>query len=127
DEQLRSIKLIHHHGATANLVGQTPAARDADERRFLASPDGEKLSEQQRANRSALLRQIASRFEPYRAFQGKQIDTLDIEGLTHGRTRPAPPRGRSSRQHLNPLYTGAFKHGTAQHVDWTHGTAARGR
>jgi len=83
DEQLRGIKLVHRHGLAPNVVGKTPAERDADEQKFLASPEGQKMSDQQRESRHRVVREIAESYDRYRAFQGKEIDTLEIEGLTY--------------------------------------------
>jgi len=82
DGHLRDMKLIHRHGQATSLVGNTPAERDAREQKFLASPDGQSLNEQQREARRQLLQRITAGYEAYGAFQGKEIDTLEIEGLT---------------------------------------------
>ncbi|MGA2255050.1 MAG: hypothetical protein ABSG53_10340 [Thermoguttaceae bacterium] len=83
DEHLRGIKLVHRHGFAPNLVGKTPAERDADEKMFLASAEGQKLNEQQRESRQQVVREIVDSYHQYRAFQGKQFDSLEIEGLSY--------------------------------------------
>jgi hypothetical protein len=83
DEHLQGLKLIHHHGIAPNVVGKTSAEQDADEQKFLASPDGQKLTEQQRESRRKLIGNIADSYNLYQTFQGKEIDTLEIEGLTY--------------------------------------------
>jgi hypothetical protein len=83
DENLRGIKLRHRHGPAPELVGRTLAELEADEQKFLASPEGQKLNSQQRESRQQLIREIAESHERYRAFQGKEIDTVEIEGLTY--------------------------------------------
>jgi len=55
DEQLKGIKLVHRHGL-ADLAGENARPRVPSE--------------------------IAARLDLYRTFHGKQIDTLEIEGLT---------------------------------------------
>lgn len=82
-EHLRGIRLRHRHGLAPQLVGRTPAEDEADEQKFLASPEGQKLNRQQRESRQQLSREIAQSHERHRAFQGKEIDTLEIEGLTY--------------------------------------------
>jgi hypothetical protein len=83
DEHLKGLQVVHRHGPAPNLVGRPAAETDAGERKFLASPDGKKLDEQGRKSRHALVHQIAGAYGVYREFQGKAIDTLEIEGLTH--------------------------------------------
>jgi hypothetical protein len=83
DEHLRGIRLRHRHGLAPELVGRTPAEDEADEQKFLASPGGQKLNPQQREFRQQLTREIAQSHERYRAFQGKEIDTVEVEGLTY--------------------------------------------
>jgi hypothetical protein len=83
DDHLRDLKVLHRHGPAPNLVGRTPAEIDADERKFLASSDGKKVNDEARKSRQAIVHQIASAYDIYRHFQGKAIDTLEIEGLTH--------------------------------------------
>jgi hypothetical protein len=83
DEQLKGLKLAHRHGPAPEIVGRTPAEREAEEKAFLASPNGRKLDEKGHAARQRLLRQIGESFEIYGGFQGKDIDTIEIEGLTH--------------------------------------------
>ena len=83
DEHLQGIKLVHRHGLAPNVVGPTPAELEAHQREFLASPDGQKLNEQQREAMLQTHRTSADSYNVYRAFQGKEIDTLEIEGLTY--------------------------------------------
>jgi hypothetical protein len=82
DDHLQGLKLSHKHGQAPNLVGSTPAEREAQERDFLASPDGMKLTAEQRTSRHRLVQQIAGSYAVYAEFQGKKIDTVEIEGLT---------------------------------------------
>ncbi|MGD0518868.1 MAG: hypothetical protein ABSA26_15135, partial [Thermoguttaceae bacterium] len=83
DEHLKGIKMLHKHGLTPNLVGKTPAEREAEEQKFMAGPDGQALNERQRESRRQLLREIAGSYDLYKTFQGKEIDTIEIEGLTY--------------------------------------------
>jgi hypothetical protein len=83
DENLRGTTLRHRHGLAPELVGRSPADVEADERKFLASPEGRKLNLRQRESRQRLVREIAQSHDRFRAFQGKDFDTLEIEGLTY--------------------------------------------
>jgi hypothetical protein len=79
---LDGLKLVHRHGAFPEIVGTSEAERQAAEQKFLSSPDGQKLTPQQRDARGRLLREIADGYAPYRDFQGREFDLLEIEGLT---------------------------------------------
>jgi len=83
DEHLQGIRLRHRHGLAPELVGRTPAEEEADEQKFLSSPEGQQLNPQQRESRRQLIREIAQSHDRYRAFQGKEIDAVEIEGLTY--------------------------------------------
>jgi hypothetical protein len=83
DDPLRGIKLRHRQGLAPELVGRTPAEEEADERKFLAGPEGRNFNAEQRESRQQLIREIAESHAPYRAFQGKPIDVVEIEGLTY--------------------------------------------
>ncbi|HVX09642.1 MAG TPA: hypothetical protein VHC22_00435 [Pirellulales bacterium] len=82
--EFAAMRVHHGQGVAPNLVGATDAERDADEEKFLASEQGRQLSEAALANRRELLASIRGSFAPFRAFQGKQIDWLGIEGLQEG-------------------------------------------
>lgn len=83
DEELKAIRVVHHRRVAADLVGKTDAESDAEEQAFLASDAGRRLTEEQRKAREKLVREIRGGHAPYREFQGKQLDVLEIEGLTH--------------------------------------------
>jgi hypothetical protein len=83
DAHLKGLKVIHKLGLVRQLVGRTPAEVDADEQKFLASPDGREMNDDNRRSRKALVQQIAGDYAIFHDFQGKSIDTLEIEGLTH--------------------------------------------
>jgi hypothetical protein len=83
DADLRGLKLVHRHGPAPEIVGQPADARATEEAKFLASPDGAKLTPEQRQARGKLVEQIAAGYTTYRDFQGKEIDTVAIEGLTY--------------------------------------------
>ena len=83
DDQMKAIKVVHQLSIAPELVGRTAAERDAEEKLFKASLDGARLTEQQYAPRRRLLQEISASFAKYETFQGKQVDTLAVEGLTH--------------------------------------------
>jgi len=83
DEHLKGLKVVHHYGQAPELVGKSAAERAAEEAKFLASPDGAKLTDQQRESRKKLVEQITGGYSSYHDFQGKDIDMVEIEGLTY--------------------------------------------
>jgi hypothetical protein len=83
DEQLQGLKVVHHYAKAPETVGKSDAERAAAEAKFLASPEGAKLTDAQRDSRKKLVGQIAAGYSNYRDFQGKEIDSVEIEGLTY--------------------------------------------
>lgn len=83
DAELNGLKLVHHQGVAPEVVGKSAAERAADEAKFLATPDGAKLTPPQRASRQKFVDEISDSYRAYRDFQGKEIDTVEIEGLTY--------------------------------------------
>ena len=82
-EEFKPLRLKHQCGQAPNLVGKNAAEWEAEEKRYLAGEDGKPLTEEQRASRKQLLQEIRDSFAPYRDFQGKEVDSVEIEGLTH--------------------------------------------
>jgi hypothetical protein len=82
DEELKAIKLVHRHGRDPQKVGRTRAEIAADEERFQASETGQKLSPEASAQRGLLVEEISRSWSHLADFQGKDIDMLDIEGLS---------------------------------------------
>lgn len=83
DDHLKALKVVHRHAPAPGVVGQSAAERAEDERKFQASDDGRRMSDAARKGRADLVREIADAYAPYAAFQGKAIDTVEVEGLTH--------------------------------------------
>ncbi|HWE95037.1 MAG TPA: hypothetical protein VG269_13810 [Tepidisphaeraceae bacterium] len=83
DADLAGLKVVHHQGVAPDVVGKSAAERQADEAKFLASPDGAKLTPAQRESRKKFVEEIADSYSIYRDFQGKEIDTVEIDGLTY--------------------------------------------
>jgi hypothetical protein len=83
NDEFKAIRVVHRHGPAPNLVGKTDAEYAANEETYLASDAGQGLSDLQRESRRKLASEIQSSYSPYRDFQGKELDVLEIEGLTH--------------------------------------------
>jgi hypothetical protein len=82
-EEFKAMKLIHRHSRAADLVGRTDEEVAADERAFLAEKRDKPLSEAQLAARRAFVQEIQSSYDHLREYQGKEVDLLEMEGLTH--------------------------------------------
>lgn len=80
---LAAIKVVHVHGRFPEKVGRTQAEVDADEERFLATQAGKGLSLEARESRRKLVAKIRDSWSHMRDFQGKEIDLVEIEGITH--------------------------------------------
>lgn len=83
DDEFKAMRVVHRRQVASDLVGKTSAEYDAEEEAFLASEAGRQLTEAQRETRNRLVREIRGSHAPYREFQGKELDVLEIEGLTH--------------------------------------------
>lgn len=83
DEEFKAIRVFHRRQVAADLVGKTSTEYEAEEQAFLASDAGLQLTEAQRKTRDKLVQEIRGSHAPYREFQGKELDLLEIEGLTH--------------------------------------------
>ena len=83
DSEFDAIDVEHKLEVAEDQVGLTREQRDAQEREFLASEDGRKLTEEQRAERRKFVDQIHHSFDDYLAFQGREANTLELKGLGH--------------------------------------------
>ncbi len=83
DEHFKEMRLIHRHARNSGLVGRTDAEFEADEKEFLATPDGQKLTAEQRDMRRRWHQQFSKSYQGYEDFQGREFDSLTIEGLRH--------------------------------------------
>ena len=101
DEHLRGLKVVHRHRVADEIVGRSAAVREAEDAKFLASPDAAKITDVQRAFRAKLALQVAAGQAMYRDFQGKEVDALAIEGLT--RTRKATVRSSRRSRRAAPI------------------------
>jgi hypothetical protein len=82
EAELTAIKVVHRHGIQPDIVGKTAAEWDAEEAEFMKSPDGQKLTPENRSKRKTLVDSIRASRDRYRDYQGKAIDTIHVEGLT---------------------------------------------
>ncbi len=82
DEEFDAMEISHELRVASDLVGQTEEQRAQREREFLASEDGKKLTEKQRAFRKQLQDRISAENEKYIPFQGKKCNLLEMKGLT---------------------------------------------
>jgi hypothetical protein len=83
DAELAAIKLVHRHGPATDIVGKTRQQWDAEEEEFRRSPDGRSLTPEQLAERRKFVEGIRQSYALYEELQGKPIDTLTVDGLTH--------------------------------------------
>jgi hypothetical protein len=83
EAEFGGIKLVHRHGVATAIVGRTTEEVAAEEAAFLAQKRDEPLTPEQMASRRRLVDSIQASYSPYRKYQGKAIDVIEIEGLTH--------------------------------------------
>src|SRR6185436_8951755 len=83
EAELKGLKVIRKQGKAAELVGRTKEENDAEEAVFLKTPDGQKLTPANLEWRKKFHEEIRAYKAIYADFQGKEVDTLAIEGLTH--------------------------------------------
>jgi len=82
NDEFNAMRVVHRHGLAVELVGKTAAEYAAEEEAFLPSDDGRALTDAQRIGRHELVNEIHDSWIPYRDFQGKELDVVEIEGLT---------------------------------------------
>src|SRR5688572_10220113 len=83
EAELKGLKLIHRHGKAPEKVGRTKEENDTEETAFLKTKDGQALTPKNREWRKKFHGEIQAHYAIYHDFQGKEVDTLEIEGLTH--------------------------------------------
>jgi hypothetical protein len=81
DAAFETIRVEHVLGTAPEKVGLTRAERDAGEAKFLASEDGQKLTPEQRAARQKFVDEIHHSYDDYLAFQGREVNQLQLRGL----------------------------------------------
>lgn len=82
EAELGAMRLVHRHGLAREIVGRTPEEAVADEAAFLAEKRDKPLTLEQMEFRRRLVDSIQASYRPYRKYQGKEIDIVEIEGLT---------------------------------------------
>jgi hypothetical protein len=83
DKELNEkISVEHKHGSFPQFVGYTAAERKAQEEKFQASPNGQKLTSKQQEGRLKMLARSAGQYRGFEQFQGKEFDSLKLLGLT---------------------------------------------
>lgn len=81
-EDFDSITIEHSLAVSPNLVGLTQAQRELEEQEFLDSAEGRRLTPTQREQRGLLIDSIIQSFAAYRDFQGKEVNSIRMRGLT---------------------------------------------
>jgi hypothetical protein len=81
-DEFKALKLTHRLGQATEVVGRTAEAVAQDEKKFEAEHAAKPLPESQLAGRRQLVAEIQSNYAPYRAYQGKEVDVVGIEGLS---------------------------------------------
>jgi len=83
EAEMKGLKVIHKHARIPEKVGRTKAENDDAEADFLKTKDGQALTPKNLEWRKKFHEEIRAHYAIYGDFQGKEVDTLDIEGLTH--------------------------------------------
>jgi len=81
--ELQAIKLVHRHGRDTEKVGRTWEERKADEEKYFASEAGKQLTPEARERFRQRGDDIFLSWSHFADLQGKDIDTLEIDGLTY--------------------------------------------
>lgn len=82
EEAFAQIQVEHQLDSAESIVGETFEKRELSEREFLASEDGQQMTEAQLASRRALIESINASKTKYKPFQGKRCNILGVKGLT---------------------------------------------
>lgn len=83
EAEFAALKLVHRHGQASEMVGRTDAEVAADETKFLTEKRDVPLTDEQLANRRRLVDSIQASYAPFRDFQGREVDVVEIDGLTY--------------------------------------------
>jgi hypothetical protein len=83
ESEFDAIQVKHELTVAEDKVGLTKEQRDEQERKFLASEDGRKLTQEQLAQRKKLVDEIHQSFDDYKVFQGRQVNSIQLAGLSH--------------------------------------------
>jgi hypothetical protein len=83
EKHIEQIQIVHEHRLAPELVGKTPEELDAEETKYLASPEGQKLDPKQRDWRRRFLYERIGGQLIYYPLQGQPIDVLTLKGFSH--------------------------------------------
>jgi hypothetical protein len=83
EAELKGLKVIHKLGPIPEKVGLTKEENDLREAAFLKTKDGQALKPEAIEWRKKFHGEIQAHNAIYKDFQAKEVDTLEIEGLTH--------------------------------------------
>ena len=79
-DEFKALHLTHRLGQAPDLVGKTDDVVAAEENEYRAAHKD--IPESQLAPRAQLVKEIQSSHAPYRSYQGQDVDTVGIEGLS---------------------------------------------
>ena len=83
EDAFKAIHVVHRNGYAPELVGKPAAELQAEEQVFLGSAGGQKLSPEGLAFRRKITEDNIAHHAIFSPMQGKQIDLIKIEGLSH--------------------------------------------
>ncbi|MEX2138337.1 MAG: hypothetical protein WD894_03700, partial [Pirellulales bacterium] len=83
EEHIEQMRVIYESRSAENEIGKTAEALEAEEEAFLTSPEGKNLDEKARAWRRRLLEERKKWQGIYRPVQGRTIDVVSVNGLSH--------------------------------------------
>lgn len=83
ESELKGLKVIHKHGPVPDMVGLTKDENDSREAAYLKTKDGQALKPEAIEWRRKFHGEILAHHAIYRDFQAKEVDTLEVEGLTY--------------------------------------------
>ena len=83
DSAFDAIQVKHELTVAEEKVGLTREQRDQQEKEFLSSEAGRKLTDEQKGNREKFVDEIHRSYDSYRSFQGRKANTIQMTGLSH--------------------------------------------
>ncbi|MFN0016754.1 MAG: hypothetical protein ACKVP0_00760 [Pirellulaceae bacterium] len=83
EAELKGLKVVHKHSRVPEQVGLTKEENDIREAAYLKTKDGQALKPESIEWRRKFHGEIQAHNAIYKDFQAKEVDTLEIEGLTH--------------------------------------------
>jgi hypothetical protein len=83
DDQIKAIKVVHQHRRAPEKVGNTREQWEADFRKQDAAPGAKPPSAKTQEFRRTIMEQSLAQNALFSPLQAKEIDAVEIEGLTH--------------------------------------------